>query len=121
MATGATRAPAEAASHLDRDWLRGLVETLASIHRPTASQGERRAAEWLLGRLRELGASGEIEAEDVHGTYWLPLGIASGAGVVAGIATLRGLRTLGAAVGLAAAAAIADDVPPRRRRLRTVL
>ena len=121
MATGATRAPLEAAPHLDRDWLRDLVDTLASIHRPTASQGERRAAEWLLGRLRDLGADGEIEVEDVHGTFGWPLGIAAGAGAVAGVAALRGRRMLGAAIAAVAAAAIADEVPPRKRRLRKLL
>ena len=49
----------EAAPHLDSDWLRDLVETLASIHRPTASQGERVAAEWLAARLaRARGSRG---------------------------------------------------------------
>ncbi len=121
MPTGATRADVEAMPHLDQDWLRDLVETLASIHRPTASVGERRAAEWLLGRLRELGADGEIEVEDVHGTYWWPLGIAAGAGAVAGVAALRGRRVLGAAIAAAAAAAIADEAPPHGRRLRRLL
>ena len=74
MATEATPATAEPV-HLDQAWLRDLVEALASIHRPSASVGERRAAEWLLGRLRELGARGEIEVEDVHGTCWWPLGL----------------------------------------------
>jgi hypothetical protein len=121
MATDATQAPAEAAPHLDQAWLRGLVETLASIHRPTASQGERRAAEWLLGRLRELGVDAELEVEDVHGTYWWPLGIAAGAGALAGLAALKGRRAIGAAIAATAAAAIYDEVPPRGRRLRRML
>src|SRR5918992_89802 len=95
MASGATRASPEAARHLDQDWLRGLVESLASIHRPTASPGEREAAEWVAGRLRELGAAeARVEAERVHGTFWWPLGLAAGTGVVAGIAALRGHRLL---------------------------
>src|SRR6476620_544485 len=103
MATGATRASLEAAPHLDQDWLRGLVETLASIHRPTASQGERVAAEWVAGRLRELGAGdARVEAEDVHGTFWWPLGLAAGAGVVAGLMALRGRRAVAAALAAAA-------------------
>jgi Peptidase family M28 len=121
MPSPATTSTTEAAAHLDRTWLRGSVEALASIHRPTASQGERRAAEWLLARLRELGADARIETEDVHGTFWWPLGIAAGAGALAGIATLRGMRTLGVAVGAVAAAAVADEAPPRRRRLRRLL
>jgi hypothetical protein len=121
MATEATRASTEAPPHLDEGWLRDLVETLASIHRPSASIGERRAAEWLLERLREAGTDAEIEVEDNHGTYWWPLGLASAAGAAAGIAALRGWRTVGAAIGAAAAAAIADDFPPGGKRFRRLL
>jgi peptidase M28-like protein len=71
--------------------------------------------------LRELGTDGEIEVEDVHGTFWWPLGIAAGAGAAAGVAALCGRRMLGAAIAAAAAAAIADEVPPRKRRLRKLL
>src|SRR5829696_4685578 len=91
----ATQPSTEASPHLDETWLRDTVETLSSIHRPTASVGARRAAEWLLATLRDLGARGEIELERVHGTFWWPLGIAAGAGVVAGLAALRGRRVLG--------------------------
>jgi Peptidase family M28 len=122
MAKGRIRASAEAASHLDQRWLRELVETLASIHRPTASHGERVAAEWVAAQLRQLGATGaRVEREQVHGTFWWPLGLAAGAGVVAGVAALRGRRALGAAIAAFAGAAAADDLPPRRRTLRSVL
>jgi hypothetical protein len=121
MGDGATSTAAETAPHLDQAWLRELVETLCSIHRPTASQGERRAAEWLLAKLRDEGADPTMEVEDVHGTYWWPLGIGTAAGAAAALAALRGLRTLGAGLAAAAAAAIADEVPPRERRLRRVL
>jgi hypothetical protein len=106
----------------DTDWLRGQVETLASIHRPTASHGERVAAEWVAARLRELGATGaRVEQEDVHGTFWWPLGLAACTGIAAGIAALRGRRLLGAGlVGLAGTAAL-DDLPPGKRTLRGVL
>src|SRR5437763_17011565 len=118
MTPEATQASAEAAPHLDQTWLRELVETLSSIHRPTASVGERRAAEWLRTRLRELGAEVEIEVENVHGTYWWPLGLAAGAAALAGLAAPRGHRALGAAGRLPAAAAPADEGPPRARRHR---
>jgi hypothetical protein len=122
MASGATRVSSEAAPHLDQDWLRGLVETLASIHRPTASQGERVAAEWVAGRLRELGAAGaRVEAEQVHGTFWWPLGLAATAGVGAGIAGLRGRRVLAGALAGVVGAAAADDLPPGSRTLRSLL
>jgi Peptidase family M28 len=106
----------------DTHWLRERVETLAAIHRPTASQGERVAAEWVAERLRELGAGdARVERERVHGTFWWPLGLAAGAGIVAGLAALRGRRVLGAALsGLAGAAAV-DDLPPGSRTLRSLL
>jgi hypothetical protein len=122
MGAGATQTSAEPAGHLDQGWLRGLVETLASIHRPTASQGERVAAEWVAGRLRELGAGdARVEREDVHGTFWWPLGLAAGAGVVAGLMALRGRRAAGGMLAAAAGLAAADDLPPGSRRLRSVL
>jgi hypothetical protein len=118
---GATQPSTEAAPYLDQAWLRDVVETLCSIHRPTASRGERRAAEWLLAKLREMGARGEIELDRVHGTFWWPLGLAAGGGLAAGLAALRGHRVLaGALAGLAGAAAF-DDLPPGERRLRRLL
>ncbi len=122
MPPDATRAPAEPASHLDQAWLRDLVEALASIHRPTASQGELVAAEWVAERLRGLGATDvRVESERVHGTYWWPLGLAAMAGVAAGGLALRGHRAAGAALAGLAGLAAADDLPPGRRRLRSLL
>jgi hypothetical protein len=122
MAAGATQTSAHPAGHLDQRWLQSLVETLASIHRPTASHGERVAAEWVADRLRELGAGdARVEAEDVHGTFWWPLGLAAGAGVVAGLMALRGRRAAAAALAAAAGLAAADDLPPGRRMLRSAL
>jgi hypothetical protein len=120
MATRATRA--SSAPHLDSEWLRDLVETLSSIHRPTASHGERVAAEWLAARLSELGADdARVESEQVHGTFWWPLGLAAAAGVVAGVGVLRGHRVLGGALAGVIGAAAADDLPPGDRRLRSLL
>jgi hypothetical protein len=122
MPRGATNTSAKRASHPDQAWLRELVDTLASVHRPTASRGERVAAEWVAGRLRELGASSaRVETEDVHGTFWWPLGLAAATGVAAGIATLRGRRVVGAALAGIAGAAAVDDLPPGGRRLRSLL
>src|SRR3954451_14463568 len=99
MSGGTTdQSSSETRSHLDEAWLRDLVETLSSIHRPTASVGERRAAEWLLAKLRDEGADGQIELDHAHGTFWWPLGLAAGAGVLAGLAVLRGHRALGGAL-----------------------
>ncbi|HEY7255276.1 MAG TPA: M28 family peptidase [Solirubrobacterales bacterium] len=105
----------------DQDWLRGLVEELERIERPSASDGERRAAEWVVAKLRELGAEPRIEAEAAHGTYWWPLGIGAALGALGGIAALRGRRPLGALLGAAGAAGIAADFPPGKRPLRRLL
>jgi hypothetical protein len=110
------------ASHLDQAWLRELVEGLSAIDRPSASPGEREAAEWLLARLDEHGVKGQIESEPAHGTYWWPLGIAAAAGALGGLLALGGRRKLGALIAGVAGAAGIDDLPPHgRRRLRRAL
>lgn len=105
----------------EADWLRERLEELERIERPSASDGERRAAEWLVEQLGELGAEARIEAEDAHGTYWWPLGLGAALGVVAATLALRGRRLLGALLGAIGAVGIADDYPPNRRRLRRLL
>jgi hypothetical protein len=112
---------AEGISAPNQALLREQLEQLERIHRPSASAGEREAAEWIVERFADLGVESRIEVERAHGTYWWPLGIGAAAGVAAGVAGLRGRRLLGAAIGLAGAAAIADDFPPKRRRLRRLL
>ncbi len=109
------------ASHLDQDWLRGLVAELSAIERPSGSSGEREAAEWLVERLGEEHAHARVETEELHDTFWWPLGIAGASAALAGIAALRGRRFLGAAVGAIAAYGAATDLPPGRRRLRQLL
>jgi hypothetical protein len=101
--------------------LRARLEELERIYRPSASEGERRAAEWLVGQFRELGAEARIETADAHGTYWWPLGIGTALGALGGLAALRGRRALGAALGALGAAGIASDFPPHSRRLRAPL
>jgi hypothetical protein len=105
----------------DAEWMRERLEELEAIHRPSASEGERQAAEWLVAQFDALGVDARIEVEEAHGTYWWPLGIGAAAGALGGIAALRGRRGLGFALGAAGAAAIADDFPPGQRRLRRVL
>jgi hypothetical protein len=105
----------------DKDRLRSWLEELERIERPSASEGERRAAEWLVERFAELGAEARIEAEPAHGTYWWPLGIGAALGALGGILALRGRRMLGGALASAAAAGMASDFPPGKRRLRKLL
>ena len=120
--------PSEAAAptqdrrgYADIDWMRERLEELEAIHRPSASPGEREAAEWLVRCFAELGTEARIETERAHGTYWWPLGIGAAAGALGGLAALRGKRAVGFALGAAGAAGIADDFPPARRRLRRFL
>ena len=106
--------------------LRAIVEELASYPRPSASPGERRAAEWIAERLRELGFVTRIEEERAHGTYWWPVGVPLALSTAAGVAALRrgaGSRTRARAVaaGLAVAGAIADDTAVPGQRLRRLL
>src|SRR4051794_38823527 len=121
MPSGATQRSLDEVPHLDQEWLRDLVETLSSIHRPTASLGERRAAEWLLAKLRDTGASGEIELHPAHGTFWWPLGLAAAGALGAGVLALRGRRILAGALAAAIGAAAFDDLPPGQRRFRELL
>jgi hypothetical protein len=122
MASHATDTPLSArVGEPDQGWLRARLEELEGIYRPSASEGERRAAEWLVGQFRELGAEARIEAADAHGTYWWPLGIGTALGALGGIAALRGRRAIGAALGALGAAGIASDFPPHSRRLRAPL
>jgi Peptidase family M28 len=106
---------------VDKDRLRGWLEELERIERPSASEGERQAAEWLVERFAALGAEARIEAEAAHGTYWWPLGIGAALGALGGIAALHGRRLLGGALAGAAAAGMASDFPPGKRLLRRFL
>jgi hypothetical protein len=93
--------------------MRTLVEELTGYERPSASAGERRAAEWIAGRLRELGHTPTVEAERAHGGYWWPLGLLNGGVALAALAARqprsRARRLALGALGAGAAAAIWDD------------
>jgi hypothetical protein len=107
-------------------WMRGRLEELCAIERPSASEGERRAANWLAEELSKAGArDARIEEEpEANGTFWWPIGLLAGAGALAGIAARRGgrlSRALAAATGAAAAALIADELPPGGRTFRRLL
>lgn len=106
--------------------MRELLEELCSYERGSASEGERRAAEWLAGSLSDAGARNvRVEEEPTaNGTFWWPIGLLAGAGALAGLAARRGgraTRVLAALTGAAASALIADELPPGGRRFRRVL
>jgi hypothetical protein len=106
---------------------RALIHELAAFERPSASPGERRAAESIAARLRDLGCRVEIEEEQAHGGYWWPIGLVNGAVAVAGALALRRrrgqrlLRGLSAALAGAGAAALWDDLGHGRRWFRKAL
>jgi hypothetical protein len=102
------------APHWLTDELRTVVEVLASFERPSASAGERRAAEWISARMGEIGLTARIETERAHGGYWWPLGLLNGAVAAAALtvgrsSSTRARATLGG-LSAGAAAAIWDEV-----------
>ena len=100
--------------------LRAQLTELAAIHRPSASAGERQAAEWAVARLREQGARAQIDTERVHGDYWGPLALLSMAGAAG--AMLGGRRPLaGAVVSALAAAGVWDDITGGKHHARRLL
>jgi hypothetical protein len=86
---------------------RDLIGELAAFDRPSASEGEQRAAEMITARLESEGCSAAIERERAHGTYWWPLGLLT---LAAGLVSLKGSRLLRTVVGGFTAAALADDI-----------
>ncbi|HEY2180756.1 MAG TPA: M28 family peptidase [Solirubrobacteraceae bacterium] len=109
--------------------LREVVETLAPVDRTPCSAGERRAAEWLAGRLgAHEGGDAVLESEPSWGTF-PPTATGLGlSGMLAAALVLSGRRSLGATLALATFAGIVDEAQngPRvvrrlvRRRRETV-
>lgn len=101
---------------------REAIRELAAIERPSASDGERRAAELIASRLRELGYDPVIERERAHGGYWWPLGLGNALALAGALETLRNrgrLARLGTALlAGTAAAALWDDLGHGRRWFR---
>ena len=84
-----------------------VVRELASHERPSASEGERRAAEWIADELRAAGCRDvRVEEERAHGGYWWPVGLLN---AVPLLASLLGGRRAAAVAGAAAAAGVYDD------------
>jgi acetylornithine deacetylase/succinyl-diaminopimelate desuccinylase-like protein len=105
-------------------WRAAIVE-LAAFERPSASDGERRAAEWIAQRLARLGCRVRVEEERAHGSYWWPIGLANVAAAAGAAVTLRrpgrSSRALAAAVAGACAAALWDDLGHGSRWFRRAL
>lgn len=120
-ATPAT-GPGASAPAVPEASLREVIETLAALERAPCSPGERRAAEWLAGRLRRAGcAEARLEREPATGRYLstlVGLGVAGAAGA---LLALRGRRAAGSALSLAAAAGVVDEAQNGPRLLRRAL
>jgi acetylornithine deacetylase/succinyl-diaminopimelate desuccinylase-like protein len=82
-----------------------VIRELASYERPSASEGERRAADWLADEFRAARCRDvRVEEERAHGGYWWPLGLLNAAAALA--ALLGGRRAAALVGGLAAAAGL---------------
>jgi hypothetical protein len=62
-----------------------------------------------------------VEHEAVHGTYWWPLGVASGLGLVGSVLARRGSRAIGGSLAATATALVVDELGAGRRPLRALL
>ncbi len=90
-----------------RELMERVVDELTAFERPSASEGERRAADWLATEFARAGCREvRTEQERAHGGYWWPLGLLNAG---AALATLGGRRLAAFAGGLSAAA-VYDDV-----------
>jgi hypothetical protein len=94
------------------------VHVLAAIDRPSASEGETRAALWIADELRELGLDPQVDAERAHGTYWWPIGLLNAVALWSLRLTRRGRRLRAIGVAAAATAALVDDLDHRSRWFR---
>jgi hypothetical protein len=101
----------------DIQHLREAVEHLAAIERPSASAGERQAAEWIRDRFAAYGLAARVETERAVGNFYWPLGLLNAAAV---LAARRG-RAAQALVGAATTAAVYDDVTNRSHAFRRLL
>jgi hypothetical protein len=104
-----------ASSSHERAW--AVLEQLAELDRAPGSAGERESAELIAAELQARGARTRIETEPVHGTYWVPIGLACSSATIGGVAG----RGLGAALAGLACASVVDDLEVGRRPLRRVL
>jgi len=105
--------------------LRTVVSELDRFKRPSASEGERRGADWIAARMRRHGHRATVEVERAHGGYWWPLGLLNGGAALAGVAARRSrsrwTRLVAGLLSAVAAAAIWDEVGGGRLWFRRAL
>jgi Peptidase family M28 len=113
---------AETSERPETDEWREAVRHLAAFERPSASDGERRAAEWIAERLRAHGAQARVEEERAHGGYWWPITLANLLAAGSGALALRRggwiRRLLATGLSGVGAAALWDDLGHGRRWFR---
>jgi hypothetical protein len=97
--------------------VRHALSRLAAIERASGSPGARAAAQLLARELQLRGANVSLEPEQVHGTYWLPIGLACGLAA----ASAMGRRAVAVAGGALASAVVIDELEIGRRPLRRLL
>jgi len=102
------------AALLSESDLRERIERWASIEHGSASAGEHAVAAMLADELRGYGLQPRVEEEQVHGGYWLPIGIPTALAALAGV--IGG--AFAAVAGLFSAAAVADDINCERHWFR---
>jgi hypothetical protein len=109
----------------DTPELESWIRHLAAIERPSASDGEREAAEWIAGTFERLGCDARVEQEQAHGGYWWPVGLLNVASATAALLARRSLRgrrrAMAMLVGAGAAATLWDDLGHGERRHRRLL
>jgi hypothetical protein len=93
------------------------IQRLAAIERPSASPGERHAAEWIVEQLTDSATPARIETEAAHGTH-LPFVLPSALALLAGFLRSRSVAAVMAAL---ATAAIVDELGGHRRLVRRIL
>ena len=99
---------------VDREELRDSIEALSAIERPSASDGERQAAEWIADRFRAAGLEARVEAERAHGGFWWPIALLNAIALVA-------VRLRSRLLALLALGLLADDIDHRTRAFRRIL
>ncbi len=66
-----------------------MLKRLAKLERPPGSPGEAAAAQLIAAELAARGARTRVESVSVHGTYWIPIGLACAAATVPGAVGAR--------------------------------
>jgi hypothetical protein len=105
-------------SSVSPDTLRDVIETLAEIHRPACSPGEREAAEWIAERLQKADCSDVIVDEETSRGAFPPTLTALGVlGTLGAVKVMFG-RKRGALLSAAALAGLVDEIQNGPRVLR---